>query len=61
MGFPKELINMAWEESNTEADVINTLLTLSDKNNVLSNTPTVNIYLYKYIRSKMKRFNSIKH
>lgn len=43
MGFPKELINMAWEESNTEADVINTLLTLSDKNNVLSNTPTVYI------------------
>ncbi|CAD8097227.1 unnamed protein product [Paramecium primaurelia] len=40
MGFSKELINMAWEESNTEADVINTLLTLSDKNNALSNTPT---------------------
>ncbi|CAD8199682.1 unnamed protein product [Paramecium octaurelia] len=40
MGFSKELINMAWEESNTEADVINTLLTLSDKNNALANTPT---------------------
>ncbi|CAD8082901.1 unnamed protein product [Paramecium primaurelia] len=40
MGFSKELINMAWEESNTEAEVINTLLTLSDKNNALSNTPT---------------------
>ncbi|CAK58035.1 unnamed protein product (macronuclear) [Paramecium tetraurelia] len=40
MGFSKQLITMAWEESNTEADVINTLLTLSDKNNALSNTPT---------------------
>ena len=57
MGFSKELINMAWEESNTEAEVINTLLTLSDKNNALSNTPTVILYLNKSIRNKMKMFN----
>ncbi|CAD8113472.1 unnamed protein product [Paramecium sonneborni] len=40
MGFSKELIQMAWEESKTENDLINTLLTLADKNNAISNTPT---------------------
>lgn len=57
MGFTKELITMAWEESNTEADVINTLLILSDKNNALSNAPTVNLYMNASIRNKMKRYN----
>ena len=47
MGFSRELINMAWEESNTESEVINTLLVLADKNNTMSNTPTVN-YVWIY-------------
>ena len=42
MGFSRELINMAWEESNTEREDINTLLLLAVKNNTMSIKPTVN-------------------